>query len=310
MDQPATDPTAWPLFTESAPLIRPTLLAQPALSAQSAVPFPGLAQPGRVRAGPSRPGPGASVIVLADPPSGGERLGALLAGNPALACTAGTGILELCEQAANTWRGAERTGSTLSALGAASVRAMAGTMLATIKSQQGAQRWCETFAGPPRSTGTFLQLYPATKIICLHRGCLGYLGCLAAGDGRPCPAADAAGDELAAATDRWRARTEALLELERDRPGRCLRVRYEDLAAYPDAAAGVLAFLGLDHDAGGQDHRRAAESGPPGPSPPVAALPGRWSSGAWPLGRWAGAALLGEINRLHAELGYPPIAAA
>jgi hypothetical protein len=290
MDQPTTDATTWLLFTESLPLSRPALLPGPGMPGPG-LPrtAPGLSRPGPAR--PTRPGlpqadRGGSVIVLADRQSGGERLGALLAADPSLACTAGTGILELCEQAAKTWRGAERTGSTLSALGAASVRAMAGTMLAMIKSQAGARRWCETSAAPPRLARTFGQLYPELRIICLHRGCPGYIAACSCDD----PAADA---------DQWLARTEALLELERDRPGQCLRVRHEDLAASPDAADGVLAFLGL---AG-----RPADPGQPGHQPPVPGLPGRRPAAAWLPGRWLTPAVRGEINRLHAELGYPPV---
>lgn len=262
MYQPTVDPTAWTLLTEPLPLSRAD------------------------RAGP--------IIVLTYPQSGSERLGALLAGSHALACTAGTGILGLCEQAAGTWRSAERTGSTLSALGSASVRAMAGTLIAVIKSQYGAQRWCETSTGPPRSARTFLRLYPETKIICFHRSCRGYL---AAGNI----------DDVPAAAARWRAHTEPLLELEREHAGQCLRVRYEDLAASPRVAAGVLAFLGLD-----------GRGGPPRPASRDAGLPGRRAMDAecpcpspveaWLLGGRIGAPLLGQINRLHTELGYPPIA--
>jgi hypothetical protein len=193
MYQPTIDATTWTLLTEPLP--------------------------------PPRPAAAEPIIVLTYPQSGSERLSAVLAGNRSLACTAGTGILGLCEQAASTWRGAERTGSTLSALGASSVRAMAGTLISMIKSQQGAQRWCETSTAPPRVTRTFLRLYPGTKIICFHRSCPGYVA--------------ANRDDPAAAAAQWRDHTEPLLDLERDHAGQCLRVRYEDLAVSSGAAARI-----------------------------------------------------------------------
>jgi hypothetical protein len=249
MHQPTIDATTWTLLTEPLPLRRPDR--------------------------------GAPIIVLTYPRSGSERLGGLLAGQHALACTSGTGILGLCEQAASTWRSAERTGSTLSALGAASVRAMAGTMIAMIKSQQGALRWCETSTAPPRAARTFLQLYPETKIICFHRSCHGFIA--AAGNR----------DEPMAAAGQWLAHTEPLLDLERGHPGQCLRVRYEDLAAGPGAAAVVLAFLVLDRRRGGHVPMDAGQ--------PCVPVPDGLA------GARIGAALLAKVNRLHAELGYPPM---
>jgi len=48
-----------------------------------------------------------SVIVLAPAYSGAGTLRSLLEGHPDLACTAGTGLLPLCEQALATWRSAD-----------------------------------------------------------------------------------------------------------------------------------------------------------------------------------------------------------
>lgn len=145
-----------------------------------------------------------------------------------------------------------------------------------IKFQQGALRWCETSTAPPRAARTFLQLYPEAKITCFHRSCRGYI---AAAGGR---------DEPAAAAGQWLAHTEPLLEMERGRPGQCLRVRHEDLAAGTGAAAAVFSFLGLGRP-------------PAGTARPCARLPDG------PPGSRIGAQLLGQVNRLHAELGYPPM---
>src|ERR1700678_4232928 len=121
---------------------------------------------------PSKPVRGSHVIVLTHAQPGAGQLGTLLTRHPSLACTAGTGVLQLCEQAATTWRCAERTGSSLSTLAAASVRALAGSLISVIKSQEGQERWCEISSAPARSARTFLEIYPETKIVCVHRDCV------------------------------------------------------------------------------------------------------------------------------------------
>jgi len=116
--------------------------------------------------------PGAPVIVLTYAHAGAEHLRPLLAGHLDLACTSGTGLLPLCQQAATTWRHVEgQPGSALSELAAASIRALATSVITTVLAQTGKRRWCEFATAPPRSTETFLRLYPGTRIICLHRGC-------------------------------------------------------------------------------------------------------------------------------------------
>jgi hypothetical protein len=240
---------------------------------------------------PSKPVGGSHVVVLAHGKPGSQRMGALLTGQPSLACTAGTGVLQLCEQAATTWRGAQRTGSSLSMLAASSVRALTGSLISVIKSQEGRQRWCELSTASARSARTFLELYPQTKIICLHRNCADVVH------------ASAPGDPMAGVASHWQERTESLLALERDHAARCLRVRYEDLVASPATAAGILSFLGLDRrpdlDRPDLDWPGPAESGPEVRHQDAALLAER-----------IGSPLLERINRLHAELHYPSIGRA
>jgi hypothetical protein len=73
-----------------------------------------------------RPAP---VIVLTDPHAGAWRLHSLLARQPDLACTSGTGILPLCEQAVATWRNVDgRAARPLPTLAAASIRALPASL--------------------------------------------------------------------------------------------------------------------------------------------------------------------------------------
>jgi hypothetical protein len=201
---------------------------------------------------PPGPSPGSHIIVLAYPQSGADRLWSLLDGHPALACTAGTELIPLCDQAARTWRTAEAAGSTLSTLAAASVRAMAGSLITVIKSRAARERWCEISTAPAQSVRTFLQLYPDTRVICLHRNCADFISSVthggARGPGGPAFGAFATahpGNPVAAAAAYWRDRTEQLLALERAEASQCLRVRYEDLASSPADEERVLGFLGL-----------------------------------------------------------------
>ena len=205
---------------------------------------------------PAEPGPGSHIIVLTYAQSGAERLSTLLAGHSSLACTAGTGVIPLCEQAASTWRTAEASGSTLSTLAAASIRAMAGSMISVIKSRTGRQRWCEISTAPAQSARTFLQIYPETQIVCFHRSCADFVHSairgLSWGLGGPAFATFAAahpGNPVAAAAAYWHACTEPLLALERDQVGHCQRVRYEDLASHPAESDRIHAFLGLRKEA-------------------------------------------------------------
>jgi hypothetical protein len=207
---------------------------------------------------PPEPSPRSHIIVLAYPQSGADRLWSLLAGHPALACTAGTELIPLCDQAARTWRTAEAAGSTLSTLAAASVRAMAGSLITIIKSRAGRERWCEISTAPAQSVRTFLQLYPDTRVICLHRDCADFIssatdGCTRGPSGPAFGAFAAAhpGNPVAAAAACWRDRTEQLLVLERAKAGQCHRVRYEDLRSSPAEEERVLGFLGLRPEPGG-----------------------------------------------------------
>jgi hypothetical protein len=253
---------------------------------------------------PPGPSPGSHIVVLAYPQSGADRLWSLLAGHPSLACTAGTELIPLCDQAASTWRTAEASGSTLSALAAASVRAMAGSLITVARSQAGRERWCEICTAPAQSARTFLQLYPDTRVICLHRNCADFICSAAPGSARRSGgqafgafAAAHPGNPVAAAAAYWSFRTEQLLALEQDKAGQCLRVRYEDLVCGPAEEEHVLGFLGL---------RRAAAGLRPGPA-------GAGARPDIPPGQHAAIArrirppLLDQVNRLHAELGYAPV---
>ena len=237
----------------------------------------------------------APVVVLTYAHSGAERLRAVLGGWPEVACTSGTGLLPLCEQAAATWRHAEgRAGTGLSALASASVRALAGGVITTILAGSGARVWCEIATAPPRYAETFLGLYPGTRFLCLHRGCADVIAAgvranpwrIAAGEVLPFAGAFP-GNQAAALASYWAHCTGQLLEFERAHAEMCLRVKVEDVDF---ASEKIGSFLDLGErtwpGSGGAEPMAAGAQVPGDCLPP---------------------SLLAQVADLLEQLGYPPM---
>ncbi len=247
------------------------------------------------------------VIVLAPPYCGAGRLVSLLARHPDLACTSGTGMLPLCEQAMATWRNADdRAGA--SALAATTTRALATSIIISVLARHGKRRWCEVAAANSPAAETFLGLFPGTQFLCLHRACPGVIR--AALDASPWGIADPVvapfvraypASTVAALTACWVAHTETLLAFERAHPQACLRVRFEDLAETRHETTEIMtAFLGL---AGIGGHAAPGEANQPQPTPedynPEADLP----VDRIPPG------VLAQADNLLRQLSYPALPA-
>jgi hypothetical protein len=262
----------------------------------------------------SRPAQPAPVVILGYPHSGAARLMSLLSDSTELACTSGTGLLPLCDQAAAVWQRAEdkETGQ-ISALAAASIRAMASAMLSQILARTGRDRWCEFAIASQETAETFLRLYPATRFVCLHRGFTDVARTAIraspwglAGPGFAPFVNSYPGSTLAAVAAWWTAHTSTMLTLERNHPHEALRVRYEDLEAdQPGTASAIAAFLGVSNislqaatdpgpmpAAGTTADSPAPQSPPPEPPIPLAQLP---------------PPLLTQVNDLLQRLSYPPL---
>jgi hypothetical protein len=179
------------------------------------------------------------VIVLAPAYAGASQLRYLLEGHPDLACTSGTGILPLCEQAMAAWGNADGPGArSPSALAVTATRALATSIITAVLAREGKPRWCEVANANIPAAETFLRLYPQARFVCLHRACPGVIR--AALDASPWGIADPAfapfiraypASTVAALTAYWVAHTGPLLAFEQSHPQTCLRVRFEDLAA-------------------------------------------------------------------------------
>ena len=195
----------------------------------------------------------APVIVLAPAYSGASTLRSLLEGHSDLACTSGTGLLPLCEQAMATWRNADRRPSgPPSSLALATTRALATSLITSILAREGRRRWCEIAAANPEAAETFLRLYPGTRFLCLYRACPGVIR--AALDASPWGITDPVfapftsrypANTVASLTAYWVTHTGTLLAFEHEHSQSCLRVRFEDLAWDPLVRERITSFLGL-----------------------------------------------------------------
>jgi hypothetical protein len=196
----------------------------------------------------------APVIVLATEYSGTERLRSLLDGLSGLACTSGTGILPLCEQAAAVWRIADgRSSGQPSRLAATSIRALTDSIIISVLAQTGKRRLCEFSYALPEVAETFALLYPGTRFVCLYRSCSDVIRAVL--DASPWGIADPSfarftraypASTAAALAAYWIAHTRSLLAFEAARPPTVLRIRYEDLAqAEQQTSRTVRYFLGV-----------------------------------------------------------------
>jgi Sulfotransferase family len=249
---------------------------------------------------------GGPVIVLTYAYSGAELLQSVLSRHPDLACTSATGLLPLCEQAAETWRVIEaQPEGPPSALAARSIRGTVTAMVTSVLSWHGKRRWCETATASPAYVETFLQLFPGTRVLCLYRSCPDVIQAALrashwglAGDAfAPYTSAHPA-STVAALTAYWTARAGQLLAFERAQPSCARRVRYEDLGAGP--RDDLWAFLGMSGpDPGGRGRADTTTSSQ--------ASPRQWlpfPADQVPPG------LLRRANELMQELGYPILGAA
>jgi hypothetical protein len=250
----------------------------------------------------------APIIVLTGAHCGTALIGRLLSANAELACTIGSGVLPLCEQAAATWRRVDHRDGSLSRMALTTIRTHVGAMIAVILAAGGGRRWCEISFASPTAAETFLQLYPGTQFICMHRNCLDVIRVAVAAS--PWGLADTSfapfaaaypGSSAAAVAAYWAERTESMLSFEKAHATACRRVKYEDLTGrHEKEAQDIFTFLNLAPDG-------AVRSGMPLAMDPASDGHGGFLADATiPFG-YLSPPLTERINNLQARLGYPPI---
>jgi protein-tyrosine sulfotransferase len=250
----------------------------------------------------------APIIVLTGAHCGTALISRLLSAHAELACTTGSGVLPLCEQAAGTWRRVDHRDGSLSRIAVTAIRAHVSAMIAVILAQDGGQRWCDISFGSPTAAENFLQLYPGTQFICMHRNCLDVIRVAVAAS--PWGLANTSfapfaaaypGSSAAAVAAHWVERTGSMLSFEEAHPAACRRVRYEDLTGrHEKEAQDIFAFLNLAP--GG-----AIRSGLPLAMDPASDGQGGFLADARiPFG-YLPPPLTERVNKLQASLGYSPI---
>ena len=248
------------------------------------------------------------VLVLSYGYSGAAQVQKALAAGADLACTSGTGIVPMCEAAAETWRRVEgRNTPRLSGLALATIRGMVTAQVTTILASAGRSRWCEFAAAPPGATDAFLQVFPQTAVVCVHRDCLDVIRAAVSANpwGLQGPALvpylmSYQGNSVAALAAYWAQSAEELLAFEETHPGIAHHLRFEDVTADPSKALSPLrAALGLElHHARPSpllDDRKAAEAAHAETSPAATTVPLELVPP--PLRQ--------RVSRLRARLGYP-----
>ena len=168
----------------------------------------------------------------------------------------------LCVQLATVWSLIE--GAPLSAnrgdeppeipeAAIAGVRETMDRMVGSYLTRRGKKRYCDKSLGTARYAELLLRVYPNARFICLYRHPMDVI----ASGAEACPwglngygfepyIASTPGNVVLALANFWADNVRATLAVEERFPDKCLRLRYEDLVAIPEAAvAEVFNFLGV-----------------------------------------------------------------
>jgi protein-tyrosine sulfotransferase len=220
---------------------------------------------------------GNPIFILSHPRTGSTLLRYLIDSHPKVCSPAEIEIGNLCTalhrtinytlgETSNTWGPLDRR----RAVGRA-VRQHVDQIMTVYCEAKGKTRWCDKSITNLDHIDILQPLFPEAQYICLHRSCmdvvhscleycrLGYAGRLADFvSRRPDNIVDAL-------IDSWCDRAQDLIAFERSNPGRCFRLRYEDVVSDPVGVAGRLfAFLNLEFDPGMIDSmfRQSHDRGP------------------------------------------------
>jgi hypothetical protein len=202
------------------------------------------------------------VFVLCNGRSGSTLLRFVLDAHPDLACPPETNLPGLCVQLATVWSLIE--GAPLSAnrgdeppeipqAAIAGVRETMDRMVGSYLARRGKRRYCDKSLGTARYAPLLRRVYPQARFICLYRHPMDVI----ASGAEACPwglngygfdpyIAATPGNAVMALANFWADNVRTTLAAEERFSDACLRLRYEDLVADPEAtAAAVFEFLGV-----------------------------------------------------------------
>jgi hypothetical protein len=267
------------------------------------------------------------VFILTASRSGSTLLRFILDTHPDFACPPETmitaacvALFRSCDILENAGSGRQRLlteGTSVPEEVLATVRGTVDQVFGRYLARRGKPRWCDKSLDSIFNAGLLAQIYPQARFICLYRHCMDVI----ASGVEVCPwgvsrfgfdgyVAQHPGNSVAAIGSYWNDCARAMLAFEEQQPGRCHRLRYEDLVSAPEeAAAAIFEFLGAPavpgitdacfstpHEGDGPGDEKiwfttkiTAEALGRGVRVPAAALPGQ---------------LREQINELLGKLGY------
>jgi hypothetical protein len=270
------------------------------------------------------------ILVACPARSGSTLLRRLLDAHPDIACPAETDFAVLMEAFTRTARvlaapdaaGPDEEAAAL----LAEARGVVDGLAARYLERAGKTRWCDKSLSNVLHLDALAAAWPSARFLLLHRQLMDFIA--SALDAQPWGLAEYGFDAFAAQhpadpvnamTDYWLDCTWRLLAFEQHHPGRCLRLRYEELAARPDRElARIWAFTGVRADPGVIARAFGGRDG----AAPGAGAPGRGDNKTWytdgvhedSVGRGARvparrirSASLSRVNELGRVLGYGPV---
>ena len=209
--------------------------------------------------------------------SGSTLLRFLLDAHPELACPPETSLPALCGQLAVVWSLIE--GAPLAAerdaapprvpdAAVAGIRRMLDEMTGSYLARRGKRLFCDKSLGSARVADLLTGIYPGVRSVCLYRHPMDVIrsGLDACpwglnGYGFDQYIVGSPGNSVLALARYWLDNATLISKAEQAHPGRCHRVRYEDLVTDPEAVMReVYEFIGV-RPARGSRRRASAGSG-------------------------------------------------
>ena len=202
------------------------------------------------------------VFVLCMGRSGSTLLRFLLDAHPALACPPETSLPALCGQLAVVWSlvegaplAAERDAapSRVPDAAVAGIRRMLDEMTGSYLARRGKRLFCDKSLGSARVADLLTQIYPGARFLCLYRHPMdvirsGLDACPwgLTGYGFDQYIVGSPGNAVLALARYWLDNATLINHVEQTEPGRCHRIRYEDLVEDPEEVMrNVYEFIGV-----------------------------------------------------------------